>query len=58
MPRKSRLLLPPSELINDLIRRWGRLNLVERGEEAQRILALGYSRRAFARALNCSEGVI
>jgi len=58
MPQKSRLLLPPPELVDDVIRRWGRLNLVERGQEAQRILALGYSRRAFASALNCSEGVI
>ena len=58
MPRESRLYPPPPGLINDLLARWPRLNLVERGQEAQRTLNLGFSRRALATALNCSEGVI
>jgi hypothetical protein len=58
MAPKSRLRLPPPELVDNLISRWPRLNLVERGEEAQRIVALGFSRRALANALDCSEGVI
>lgn len=58
MSRSSRLLLPPATLTADLAQRWPRLNLVERGDELEKILALGFSRRALALGLDWSEGTV
>lgn len=58
MTRPSRFRLPPLKLTAHLARRWPRLNLVERGDELEKILALGFSRRALALSLSWSEGTI
>lgn len=58
MPRSSRLHLPPDSITADLARRWSRLNLVERGEELEKLIALGFSRRALGTALGWAEGTI
>lgn len=58
MARYSNLRLPPHKLTLDLMGRWPRLNLVERGDELEKIVALGFSRRAIARGLGCSEGMV
>lgn len=58
MPRPSRLHLPSAPLIAHLALHWPRLNLVERGDELEKILALGFSRRALALSLGWSEGTV
>lgn len=58
MSRSPRIRIPLPSITADLDRRWTRLNLIERGEELGKLLALGFSRRALALALGWSEGTV